>query len=553
MKDIFVLTKILLKNSLGGNSTKKSSAKAKIGTTILILFVLVYFVGFFGILSYEIIDNLLKIRQEEIFITFSLLLIVGFTLFRTIITAINVLYFSKDVEFLLPFPIKPVKIVFAKFNVMLISNYVTELIILGIPYAIYCYLVKLDIIFLLYSFLIMLVLPIIPMIIASIIIVFIMRFTSFLKNKDIVQYLSIIITIGLIFAIQMVSASSNQTTDFILANKLVEINGYSSVLSKYFFTVEQSVKILTATEALEAIKNLGLLYLESIGIYVFVVFVISKMYLKSALRVASSGIKASKLKMKNINKKSIGISYVVKEFKALFRTPVYLFQCVLPAFVFPILFSIPMYQELSKLSEVNAQVDIAKVFSDMFSEVLNGGFGFGIVLVIINFLYMFNFTSITSVSREGENAIFMKYIPISLSKQYKYKSIPGIIINFVPLIYVLVVLRIIFPKLSILFYIKLFWIALLCNILLNYFSVIVDVLRPKLHWTSEYAVVKQNMNMLYGFIMNLILIGIVIGVSSYIDNQNLLIATLSLIIISLLLIFEFFLNKYQRQIFRKIS
>ena len=126
MKDIFLLTKVLFKNSLGKNINEKNNNKAKVGTVILIFAVSAYLIGVLGVFSYQIIDTLIKLRQEEVFISFSLLIICGFTLFRTIFTAINILYFSKDVEFLLPMPIAPIKIVFANVNFKLShrANYV---------------------------------------------------------------------------------------------------------------------------------------------------------------------------------------------------------------------------------------------------------------------------------------------------------------------------------------------------------------------------------------------------------------------------------------------
>lgn len=550
MKDILLLTKVLFQNSLGKNVNEKSSKSSKFVTAILVVAVIGYVMGVLGLLSYEMISALIQIRQEELFISFSLLFICIFTLFRTIITSINVLYFSKDVEFLLPMPIAPIKIVFSKFNLMLISNYITELIMLGIPYVIYWYLLKLEAIFLLYSVLIFLVIPMIPMLISGIIIVFIMRFTSFLKNKDVVQYISVIVTIAIVFAMQMLSVSSNNVTSFVLANKIVEINGYSSVISKYFFTVKQAVTVLNVSRSSDVFKNLGLLYVESIGSYLIVIFLISKMYLKSALKTSVSGVKCKKMKIKKLNKRAVGTTYIAKEFKLLYRTPVYLFQCVLPSFIFPILFSIPIFEQLRQSG--NAQLTIMD-FKEPIIEVLNNGFGVGVLLVVINFLYMFNFMSVTSISREGENALFMKYIPIPLSRQYKYKAIPGIIINFVPVIYVLVLLNFLFSGINWILYLEIFFIAFLCNIVVNYFSVMIDVLRPKLHWSSEYAVVKQNMNMLYGFVLNLLVIGIVISVSSYIDNVNILTGILSGIMILFLVVFEVFLKKYERQIFRKIS
>ena len=254
--------------------------------------------------------------------------------------------------------------------------------------------------------------------------------------------------------------------------------------------------------------------------------------------------------MKDMARRGVGRTYIAKEFKSLFRTPVYLMQCVLPSFLFPIIFSIPIYREMTASSSVEFELgEIAK----LAGELLSSGFGIGIILTLINFLYLFNFMSVTSISREGENALFMKYIPIRLSKQYKYKAIPGFLINLVPLIYVLVVLKILLPTLDLIVFMEIILLALLSNFFVNYFSVVIDLMNPKLHWTTEYAVVKQNINMLYSFILSLVLIGIIMGVSSYIDDYNILTLALSGIMIFALIVFEVFLRRYENKIFKKIA
>ena len=62
-----------------------------------------------------------------------------------------------------------------------------------------------------------------------------------------------------------------------------------------------------------------------------------------------------------------------------------------------------------------------------------------IILCVIQFFSMFIYISITAISREGENAVFMKYIPVSLYKQYIYKCIPNIIMNVVTIVICLAV------------------------------------------------------------------------------------------------------------------
>lgn len=166
---------------------------------------------------------------------------------------------------------------------------------------------------------------------------------------------------------------------------------------------------------------------------------------------------------------------------------------------------------------------------------------------------MFNFISVTAVSRDGENALFMKYIPVELYKQCKYKVLPSIILNLFPLAYVVVLIKIFVPEVAIITIIEIIVGGLLSNIAYSYFSICIDILKPKLAWTSEYSVVKQNINMLYGAILQLVIMGIIISICAYIDNMHIAILAVSSFLIITLIIYEIFLRKFSRQLFKKVA
>ena len=93
---------------------------------------------------------------------------------------------------------------------------------------------------------------------------------------------------------------------------------------------------------------------------------------------------------------------------------------------------------------------------------------------------MFIYISITAVSRDGENAVFMKYIPVSLYKQYMYKIIPNIIMNIVTIIITLGMAEYLL-NLPVITLIALFVVATIMGILQSIAMIIVDLKRPKLN------------------------------------------------------------------------
>lgn len=144
MKDVLLLTKILFKSSLNKNSSKKES---KIGKIILYALVYTYIAGFVSYMSYICISSLMLINQEILFLKlcFSAIILLG--IIQTLFTSLNLLFFSKDIENLLPLPISPLKIIMSKFNCLIIAQYFTSAVFLLPVIITYGFLLKCEFLF----------------------------------------------------------------------------------------------------------------------------------------------------------------------------------------------------------------------------------------------------------------------------------------------------------------------------------------------------------------------------------------------------------------------
>lgn len=144
MKDVLLLTKVLFKSSLNKNDSKKES---KIGKIILYMFVYVYIGGFVSYMSYVCISSLKLLNQEILFLKlcFSASILLG--IIQTLFTSLNLLFFSKDIENLLPLPISPLKIIMSKFNCLIIAQYFTSIVFLAPVLVIYGILLNFEVTF----------------------------------------------------------------------------------------------------------------------------------------------------------------------------------------------------------------------------------------------------------------------------------------------------------------------------------------------------------------------------------------------------------------------
>ena len=193
-----------------------------------------------------------------------------------------------------------------------------------------------------------------------------------------------------------------------------------------------------------------------------------------------------------------------------------------------------------------------------FRNVLGGyivtPIGLAVIIAITEFLTSMLYIAPTAISRDGINAVFMKYIPVSYYKQLIYKAIPSVVFGTITSIIVLIFVWVI-AKTSIIFILTAFIINLVLLILQTLLMELVDLRKPKLEWTTEYAVVKQNMNLLWPFVLNLLEIGIIFIISIPLNFTNYFVT--AIIILAIHIIITYLVNRYiyknQNRLFDRIS
>lgn len=259
----------------------------------------------------------------------------------------------------------------------------------------------------------------------------------------------------------------------------------------------------------------------------------------------NKGIRLNKKQIegKKYRKSKVLTAYLSKEIKNLIRNPIFFMQCVVPPFLFPLVFLVPTIIALGKQNE-------AEIIVKYLSSYLNTPLGLIAILEIMELLYIFNFATITSISRDGADAKIMKYLPIDLNKQLIYKSMLGILFNIIPLIYVAIILKI-GLSINILTLVYVIILAMLLNIFNNTLVIIVDLKNPKTDWITEYAVVKQNLNMFFQMIIIVTQMGLLfLGIK--LENLNKCFIILSIILITLIILVRRYIRINKQKLFEKI-
>ncbi len=550
---VMVLTKVIFKNSFQNMETAKSTNESKNKKSksmiILYIFAFIYLAGIIGVFSNGLIKELIAINQEEMFLGLILLAIAIFVLIQTIFSAINLLYYSKDNEYILPLPIKPSEIVAAKTNVLLITEYSIVAILGLIPLTIYGILTSASILYYISMLIVLIAFPIIPVLISSLLVLIVMSFAKFTKNRNRFQLIATLFILVVVFALSF-TMNDSTTTPEQMAQMVIKANGLVEMLRGAFPTLGMAIDGLTNVSLENQILNLFLLVVTTTVIYIIYIAVGQKLYLKGAVGNLYSGKKNKKKldEAKAFKKSTLFKTYVGKEFKILIRNPIFLMQCVLPAILFPILIIVLTFAGM-KGEQNGVEMDITSMVTNKTSIYLGVG-----ILCAIQFFLMFIYISATAISRDGQNAVFMKYIPVPLMKQIDYKVFPNIVMTTFMNILTIVMVEYLL-KLPIIYLLLITIAGIMMGVLQSYISIIVDLKKPKLEWSSEYAVVKQNMNLIWPVILGLlnitVMIILTVVVSGFI-NSYIFICIIAVVYLFLTMLVRNYIEKNTIKLFEKI-
>ncbi|MCR4633607.1 MAG: hypothetical protein K5648_05725 [Erysipelotrichaceae bacterium] len=504
LHNILNLSKVFLISAFHRSSGKK---KRK-GRIILYVFLFLYVAAMLSFLSYELIDSLISLHQEEAFLGLIFMAIISLTMLTSIVASINLFYFSKDNLFILPLPFRPEEVLAARFNTLLIYSYLEEAMLGLAPLILYGIMCRQGLLYYLFLFPVFLLLPIIPLLITAMLVVCFMALTGGIKNKNLVQIFITSLTIVFSLSISMLSSSmSSQQEAMAMLDKA---NGLAQLYAKAFPSMPLAMAAMTKFSFLSL---LGLAAVSLVA-YVLVCFFGHKLYYKGMLGslFSSSGVSERKLGENAFRTKGRYVSYFSKECKTYLRRPTFFTQLVLPAVLMP-----PVMLLVFRISLRSGGAEVADLLAMVYETKRFAPYIVAVLLLISMFNASYCFLSIVAVSKDGRDACVMKYIPMSFSDQLYTKAAVDVslcLLNFlitmilsaaifkVPVIYVLMIL----PE------------ALLYS-LSHGWLIILDARHPKLGWSAEIEIAKNNLMMMAVFAFTLVHMAL-IALMAFLLNMN---------------------------------
>lgn len=442
----------------------------------------------------------------------------------------SVYYFSKDIDHLLVLPIKPEVILTSKLAVCIVYEYLFAAAVLVPMYISFILQIGFSFLSFLCFLIIFFTLPIYPLVLSSVLTMVIMRFVPFFNNRDRFNLIGGIIVVaaalGLSFWMQTME------TEDMSAVLMALMDGNNSLMQ--FGTMLFPFVPSAALSCFHGDLLQLLLYLGITAISLVVFLICGKLlYFKGAIGGSETSHSRHAFDQKQLSESrhhSVFRTYLIKEFKILFRTPVFFTNCVLTALLMPIILTVAVYTSLQGM-------DLRAFITPQLLESIPNLWCYVLVISFLvgSFMGGINMISSTAISREGTNAYFMKFIPVPVETQAFAKAACGIIISAVSGWLLLIPLHLV---LSYPIYLDLIFVvgSLVSVIMTNLFGILIDLLRPKLVWEQEAAAVKQNLNGVISILLSFLLAAVCFGLL-YIGWDQVLFIAIGLLVIQIVLSF----------------
>lgn len=559
IKRIFSLSNIFLKDSYQ-NLNIINFENHKLNKKSIFLWMIIFLLLSLFWVCEKGIKFLVQRGLSDVFLNIYFLIFSVLIMFQTVLVCTNIFYFSKDIEFILPLPIKPTELLISKFITLITGIYISEFIFGIIPLFLYGIYNNYNFLFYINTIIILIIFPLFLSLFISIIMMFVMKISKFIKNKDIFQLIITLFLISFIFFIEykilgtiIVNNGEIENIDQEqVVEKILDFNNRIKNSNKYFLVINPSINALLNSNFKSFIEIFKILLIDFITFYIFIL--IGKItYLKDILRNATYLINKKNTKMniqKKCKKNNRIKSYIKKEFKNLFRNPMFFMQCIYPVIITLITIIIMGIIIKPKLQQAFLNEEFKNIIGNISFDITT----IYLVLGIMQFLFMLSMASLTSFSRDGKNSSFVKYIPITYYKQFICKGIPQILINTFSIIVILGILYFVYPSINLIYLLDIFILGYLLNIINSYIMIIIDLLNPKLEWDSEYALLKQNNNKIFQYVFAIFVILFLVYLNNIFENSNLdfSIFLTKIIFIAIIIIINIFVFIKQKKLFRKI-
>ncbi len=406
---------------------------------------------------------------------------------------ISAFYFSRDLEFLVPLPLKPFEVITSKFTVLVVNEYLTIMVIVVPVLVVYGVMAAGGAGYWINAVLVYLLLPVIPLAVAALLVVALMRVVNISRKKDALVIGGSILLILAAMGFQFLLAESHDRLDAAaVARLMTSRDGLLNVVGSRFPPSIWASKAIAGGFSAPGLGNLALLAGASLGFFAALLLLAERFFYRGlvGLGEVSRGTRVltrAEMSQRVSSGRRPVRAIFAREWRIMNRTPIFLLNGTLVVVLVPAMFVL--------MVRAGSREQMSILLGAM-----TGSNPVVVVLSVAAFMVVcgsLNGTSSSTFSREGAQFWISRAIPVAPREQIAAKFLHSYLVSLLGTIAGAVVvswiLRVAPAQLALAV-----GLSLVTGVLFTAVGMMIDLARPLLDWTNPQKAIKQNLNVLFG-------------------------------------------------------
>jgi len=312
------------------------------GFSLLGAFSMLYFLVIFIKEMYPLLKSM---GQERALLALGILAGQLLILIFGIYYILSAFYFSRDMDILIPLPVRPYQVLLSKFIVLMVNEYLTVAVIV-LPFVItFGVLDAGGFGYWMSAALVYMALPVIPLVIISLIVVPMMRWINVSRKKDLLILIGGIAVLAAAFGFQFLTqkAQNGNVSSQQVAAFLASPDSLLLRIGANFPPGIWATKAISGGFSTEGLKNLAVFLVASLLLFAAMIVVAEKLFYRGVIGLHETSGRRRLLTREEMSRRvSSGrraiFAIFIREFRIMNRTPVFLLNGVLVVVILPAFF-----------------------------------------------------------------------------------------------------------------------------------------------------------------------------------------------------------------------
>lgn len=453
-----------------------------------------------------------RLGQPQVAILWAVLLGQLLVLFFGVFMLMGSFYHSRDLSILVPLPLTPTQVLTSKLVQTVVNEYLLLAPLFWPAMLVYGLRTPTGPLFWAVGAIVFLLLPVLPLTIAALVVLPLMRAGVFRRNRDAWNLVVGVIALVLAFGIQflMRSAASRIPAEELTRRILNANMGLLKAIGGSFPPGLWATRAIAEAGHLSGLGQL-VLFLAFTAVFLWALMALARRIFYRALLAgteayaAKNAPDAGELTRESGMSRSERSALVTREWRLLWRTPVWVVNGPLPALFVPVLLASAI---LFPQAGQNIPNPLSLIRAYPLGQTLAG---LALIGATMLFSSLFALPS-SGLSREGRQVWISKTIPVEAGVQVDAKMRQALLVSILSMAPTWIVSFFVL-QLSVWHLAAAVIIGLIGTLTELAVCLAIDLYRPYLDWENPQLAVKRNMNVVLGMIASLWVVAPIAGIA----------------------------------------